>query len=86
MRALILGVILLLQAPSGQQDTPESPEAFTEVESLRIQNVNLEGALLDRQMVEWRAKVTKLKVDIEAKRPHWIWNPETGTFTKRAKP
>lgn len=68
--------IALAQPPS----VPVQP--YSDVEALRIQNANLEGAIVRRAVEDWQAKVAKLKADLEQARPGFTWNPESGAWTK----
>jgi hypothetical protein len=61
---------------------PTAPP-LTEVEALKVQNLNLERVILERQVADWTAKQAKLKSDIESARPGWVWNAETGKFTAK---
>ncbi len=79
-RTMLFVLLCLLAVPVLGQDA--SPAPFSEVEALRVQVVNLEGAILQRKVDDWEAKRAKLKADLEAARPGWRWNPETGQFTK----
>ena len=79
-RGLLLALVLALQAPAS------APAAFTEVEALRVQNLNLERVILERQVKDWQAKQAALKADIERRRPGWLWDPETGKFTTQERP
>ena len=79
-----LGVFLF--APLMAQTVPPAPKAaapapFTEIEALRIQNVNLEGVIVQRALQDWQAKVAALKADLEKTRKGWEWTPETGQWT-----
>ena len=80
MRALLLA-LALLAVPVRAAD---SPAPFTEVELLRIENTRLEGVLLQRQLDDWQAKKAKLKADVERTRDGWLWDPDSGAFTKKA--
>lgn len=79
-RLVLLLCVLLTVAVTAQSD---APAPFTEIEALRIQNANLEGELLKRQIADWQAKVQALKADIEKARAGFEWNPETGALTKK---
>lgn len=72
MRALLLSIAVLLAVPVIAQSPGPAP--LTEIESLRVQNVNLKAALL-------RDEIAHLKADLEAKRPGWNWNPDDGAWT-----
>lgn len=62
--------------------TPAPPvRPYTETEALRIENTRLEAVIVQRALSDWQAKVAKLKVDLEAARPGWTWNPESGAWT-----
>ena len=74
--ALLLALLLSVPLPA----RPDAPP-LTEVERLKIENVRLEGVILQRQFDDWQAKKAKLKADIEAARPGWTWNPDDGIFT-----
>lgn len=63
----------------------DAPAPFTEVETLRVQNANLEGQLVQRAVADWQAKVAKLKADLESTRPGWSWAPESGAWTAKEK-
>lgn len=77
MRALLVALLLLVAPLAARSDAPP----LTEVERLKIENVRLEGVILQTQFDAWQAKKAKLKADIEAARPGWTWEPESGTFT-----
>lgn len=78
MRRLLLLVVLLTVSVTAQEKPGPAP--YTEVEALRIENANLERAIVQRAVTDWQAKVAKLKADLEAKRPGFSWNPETGEW------
>lgn len=80
MRTLLLALALV--ASLGQTPTPTP---YTEVETLRIENIALEGALIQRQLTDWQAKRAKLKADIEAARPGLTWDVDTGKFAPKPK-
>ena len=99
MRRLLLLALLLAfplclyieahQLASGKdlsQPTGVIPQVapLTEVEALRVQNVNLERVIVQRALDDWQKKVLALKADLEKSRSGWEWNPETGQWT--AKP
>lgn len=73
----LLVPLLLLAVPAITQDARPAP--FTEVESLRVQNVNLQVALLRRE-------ISDLKADLERARPGWVWNPDDGSWKHIDKP
>lgn len=68
---------------SGQAKPSDTAAPFTELESARIDNVRLRGVILQREYDDWHALQSTLKADIERARPGWIWNAETGAFTKK---
>lgn len=73
---------LLLAAPVVSAQAPSVPvHPYTETESLRIENTRLEAVIVQRALSDWQAKVAKLKADLEAARPGWTWNPESGAWT-----
>jgi hypothetical protein len=78
-RALLVLVLLacagLVSAQSAQ------PAPYTEIEALRVENVRLEGQLIQRAIQDYQAKVTRLKADLEKGRTGFIWNPETGGWS-----
>lgn len=78
MRILLLSLLLLAQAPV----SAPQPAPLTEVEALRVQNVNLERVIVQRALDDWQKKVAALKADLEKTRPGWLWNPDTGQWTK----
>lgn len=73
MKHLLLLIVLLLAVPVVAQDAGPTP--FTEIEALRVQNVNLKAAILRREIAD-------LKADLERARPGWLWNPDDGAWTK----
>lgn len=81
MRTLALLVALAL---GGQTAAPQ-PEPLTEVEALRVENVRLESLVLQRQLDDFRVKRAKLTADLEAKRPGWRYDADTGRFTAMEK-
>lgn len=82
-RPILLAILCLTVSVTARSD---SPAPFTEMESLRIENVRLEGVILQRQLTDWQTKRDKLAHDIESARPGFTWNPDTGVFTKRDLP
>lgn len=84
MRTVLLALLVLLAVPVVAQDA--SPAPFTEIEALRVQNLNLRGALLQRELADYQRDLAALKVQIEEKRPGWTWDAETGKFTKHDPP
>ncbi len=67
------------------QAAPSAPSAapLSEVEGLRVQNLNLERVILERQLADWKVKLDKLRADLESARPGWSWNPDTGAFAQK---
>lgn len=65
-------------------DAPQ-PTAYTEIERLRIENVQLERVVVQHALDAWRAKVATLKTDLEATRPGWTWQPDTGAWVEAPK-
>lgn len=84
MRRLLLPCVLLASLSLHAADA--TPPPLTEVESLRVQNVNLERVLVQRALDDWQKKVLALKADLEKARPGWQWNPETGQWSETPKP
>lgn len=80
VRRLLFIVLLLAAVSVTAQEKPAQPAPFTEVEALKVQNANLERILVQRALDDWRAKVAALKGELEAKRPGWVWNYETGEW------
>jgi len=62
---------------------PAQPAPYTEVEALKIQNVQLEGTIVQRAVEDWRKKVAALKAELESKRVGWKWLPETGEWKQQ---
>lgn len=83
MRRIILIIMLLAASLSAASD---SPAPFSELEATRMENVRLRGIILQREYDDWHAAQAKLKADIEGARVGWLWNPETGAFTKKETP
>lgn len=82
MRGCLL-VALLLAVPL--QARSDGPAPMTETESLRVENLRLEGVIIQHELAQWQAKREKLKTDLEASRPGWTWNADTGQFTEKPK-
>ena len=82
MRRLLLVLVIATPLFAAQAD---APAALTQVESLRIENVRLEGAIIQREIADWTAKRTALKADLEKDRLGWIFDLETGKFQKAPK-
>jgi len=66
-------------------DARDVPPPLVEVEQLRVENLRLEGVIIQQELQQWQAKRTKLKADLENVRPGWLWNPDTNTFTEKPK-
>lgn len=56
------------------------PATLTEIEALKVENLNLQRVILERQIADWQGKQAHVKAEIEQARPGWTWNPETGDF------
>ena len=85
MRRLLL--LLVLCASVGLRAAPDAPAPLSELESLRVQNVNLERVIVQRALDDWQKKVAALKADLErARGDKWDWNPDTGAWTAKPKP
>lgn len=82
MRRLLLVLVLASPLFAAQAD---APAPLTEVESLRMENVRLEGAIIQREIADWTAKRTALKSDLEKDRLGWIFDLETWKFAKAPK-
>lgn len=96
LRTLAAFLGLLLAAPVLAQEPPphltlshpiatvpvasDKPAPLTEIEQLKVQVINLEGAIVRRAVEDWQQKVAKLKADLEATRPGFRWIPETGAW------
>jgi hypothetical protein len=59
---------------------------LTEIETLRIENVRLASLVLQRELDEFQAKRAKLKADLEAARPGWTYDLDTGKFVVKTPP
>ena len=81
IRTLLFCLLLVAPVTAQSPSVPVTP--YTEIEQLRIQNAQLEGAIVQRAVQDWQAKVAKLKADLEAKRPNWEWSPDTGEWKPR---
>ena len=80
--AWFLAAFLLIAQPPAPQPAP-----LTDVEALRVQNVNLERVIVQRALDDWQKKVQTLKADLErARGDKWDWNPETGAWTAKPDP
>jgi hypothetical protein len=84
MRIPILILALCVVGLSAQES---KPIPYTEIESLRLQNVSLEGQAIEeakRTVAEretrWREHALMLKKDLEAARPGWTFSLETGQW------
>lgn len=82
MRRLLLVFVLATPLFAAQAD---APAPLTQVESLRMENVRLEGAIIQREIADWTAKRAALKADLEKDRLGWIFDLETGKFAKAPK-
>lgn len=80
MKKLLCVLAFVLTTSLSAQDAKPAP--LTEVESLRVQNITLKRAVLERQLQDYNAEVTKLKADLEAPRPGWLWNADSGKWEK----
>lgn len=69
----------MLLCATVRADAP-APAPFTEIEQLRVQNVNLERAIVQRAVTDWEAKRALLKADLERARPGWTWDPDSGAW------
>jgi hypothetical protein len=95
MRTAILALLLLTQLPDGGpsrtvtpddstaivQPSPKSPEPYSAVEKLRVENMQLERVIVQRALDDWQKKALALKADLERARPGFIWNPDADTWT-----
>jgi hypothetical protein len=79
---LLLALALLAVPLQARTDVPAP---LTEVETLRIENLRLEGVIIQHELAQWQAKRATLTKDLEASRPGWVYNQETGTFTEKPK-
>jgi hypothetical protein len=79
MRTVLLTLACLLSVPLHASD---NPAPLTQVETLRIENSRLESVIIQRELDDWRARRATLKADLEGARPGWVWNSETGAFSK----
>jgi hypothetical protein len=79
-------ILLVLALLALSSDQIKSPAPLTEVEQLRVQNLNLERVIIERQMQDWTVKQQKLKADIELARPGYTWDPTTGQFATKPEP
>ena len=80
MRLALLALLLLTQAPSAPQ-----PEPYSQVEKLRVENMQLERVIVQRALDDWQKKALALKADLERARPGFAWNPDTDTWTPKPK-
>lgn len=83
---LIMAGALAVSAQEAKAPSLPAPAPFTEVESLRIQNLNLKTALVQRAIEDLNKDKAVLKADIEKARPGYAWDPETGQFSIKATP
>ena len=59
------------------------PEPFSELESLKLKNLRLEGQLLDRAVSDWHRATAALKAELEKTREGWIWQTDTGQWQRK---
>lgn len=85
-RRCALGIVVLLTAGAAFAAQDAKPAPYTEVEALRIENVRLEGQIVQRAIADWQAKVKALKADLERVRPGFTFNPETGEWAAATPP
>lgn len=64
-------------------DTVSTPAPLTEIEALRVENLQLQRVIVQNALNDWQAKVRVLKADLERPRPDWEWEPDTGTWKRR---
>lgn len=83
MRTLLLLALLVFGT---QEHLAPQPVPLTDVERLRTENLNLRATILLRQQQDWLRDQAQLKADIEAARPQWTWDAETGKFSAREPP
>lgn len=79
------GLILFLSLGVSAQAPAVPVQPYSEIEQLKIANVNLEGAIVQRAVQDWQAKVTRLKADLERVRPGWTWQPDSGAWAEVPK-
>lgn len=79
---LLLACLLLPLALIARTDTATP---LTELEALKIENVRLEGIVIQREVTDWQAKRVALIREIETARPGWTFNADSATFTKKDK-
>ena len=82
--ALVLVAVFALLSIGHAQDAKPAP--YTDVEALRIENVRLEGQIVQRAIADWQAKVKALKADLEKVRSGFTFNPETGEWAPVTAP
>lgn len=63
-------------------DTASTPAPLTEIEALRVENLQLQRVIVQNALNDWQTKVRVLKADLERARPGCIWNPETGQWSQ----
>jgi hypothetical protein len=82
--ALLVGAALLAaQAPKAPAPAPAAP-ALTEVESLKLENINLKFDALSRQMTELRQEYAALAAQLAAEHPGYALAPN-GTLVPAPK-
>lgn len=83
MTRLLLAAIslaVMLQAPPSAALVP-----YTRLESVLIDNLRWEGKAAQRAVDDWRMHVAAVKAELEAARPGWVWNADTGEWTVKPK-
>ena len=82
---LILAVVAFSATVRAQQPVPVSP-VLTEVEQLKLENINLRFTALQQQIQQVQQQAQQLVVAIEAAHPGFNVNFQTGQLTPKPKP
>lgn len=87
---VVLAAMLMLFAIGIMAAQTEVVKPYSEIESLKIKNLNLEVALivkteaeLNRAKSDLQQRIDALKVELEAARLGWEWNPSDGSWKKK---
>ena len=85
MKLLILALFLVINVPALAQNKPQTAPALSEVEKLKMENLNLKAALLQEQYKEMalQAQVASAKLEadraaliqsVEESHPGYVWH------------
>ena len=83
VKELLVLALLACSALVGAQ--PAQPAPYTAIEAVKVQSLQRLAVIVQRSIEDYKAEAARLKAELEAARPGWTFNPETGQWSETPK-